>query len=105
MLVYHQMLTYIIYLLQVFDYSIDSETHEFCKLSDIIPSYTGTPHVGIPSDANVLCLYLLQVFDYSIDSETHEFCKWSDIIPSYTGTPHVGIPSDAYVHYIFIAGV
>ena len=42
-----------VYLLQVFDYSIDSETHEFCKWSDIIPSYTGTPHVGIPSDAYV----------------------------------------------------
>ena len=61
MLVYHQMLTYIIYLLQLFDYSIDSETHEFCKWSDIIPSYTGTPHVGIPSDAYVHYIFIAGV--------------------------------------------
>ena len=41
------------WLLQVFDYSIDSETHEFCKWTDIIPTYSGTPAVGIPSDAYV----------------------------------------------------
>ncbi|XP_023931015.1 dynein beta chain, ciliary-like [Lingula anatina] len=37
----------------VFDYMVDSESHEFCKWADIIPSYTATPHVGIPPEAFV----------------------------------------------------
>ena len=38
---------------QVFDYVVDNETHNFCKWSDLVPSYTGTPHQGIPHDAFV----------------------------------------------------
>nr|KAG5694045.1 hypothetical protein BaRGS_025624 [Batillaria attramentaria] len=37
----------------VFDYVVDNETHNFCKWSDLVPSYTGTPHQGIPQDAFV----------------------------------------------------
>ncbi|XP_076457719.1 uncharacterized protein LOC143291635 isoform X3 [Babylonia areolata] len=37
----------------VFDYVVDNETHNFCKWGDLIPSYTGTPHQGIPYDAFV----------------------------------------------------
>ena len=37
----------------MFDYSIDRESHEFHKWWDIIPAYSGTPAVGIPSDADV----------------------------------------------------
>ena len=38
---------------QVFDYMVDSDTHMFVKWSDIVPAYSGTPHVGIPPDAFV----------------------------------------------------
>ncbi|XP_052258855.1 uncharacterized protein LOC127863384 isoform X2 [Dreissena polymorpha] len=37
----------------VFDYMVDSESHEFVLWSDIIPTYSATPHIGIPSDAFV----------------------------------------------------
>ena len=37
----------------MFDYMVDSESHEFVKWYDIVPAYTGTPHVGIPGDAVV----------------------------------------------------
>ncbi|XP_071095883.1 uncharacterized protein [Haliotis cracherodii] len=45
----------------VFDYLVDSETHEFCRWSDIVPSYTGTPHEGIPADAFVHTVHIEQL--------------------------------------------
>ena len=38
---------------QVFDYIVDNESHEFCRWGDLVPSYTGSPHQGIPHDAFV----------------------------------------------------
>ncbi|GFO25145.1 dynein beta chain, ciliary-like, partial [Plakobranchus ocellatus] len=37
----------------VFDYVVDNESHEFVNWKDLVPSYTGTPHQGIPQDAFV----------------------------------------------------
>ncbi|XP_055866060.1 uncharacterized protein LOC106055129 isoform X2 [Biomphalaria glabrata] len=45
----------------VFDYIVDNETHEFVKWSELVPSYTGTPHKGIPPDAFVHTVYTEQL--------------------------------------------
>ncbi|XP_070202269.1 uncharacterized protein [Littorina saxatilis] len=45
----------------VFDYVVDNETHNFCKWSDLVPSYTGTPHQGIPHDAFVHTVHTEQL--------------------------------------------
>ncbi|KAH9514965.1 hypothetical protein Btru_021540, partial [Bulinus truncatus] len=45
----------------VFDYIVDNETHEFFKWSDLVPSYTGTPHKGIPPDAFVHTVHTEQL--------------------------------------------
>ncbi|GFS27875.1 dynein beta chain, flagellar outer arm [Elysia marginata] len=37
----------------VFDYVVDNESHEFINWREMVPSYTGTPHQGIPQDAFV----------------------------------------------------
>ena len=47
--------------LQVFDYMVDSESHEFVKWADISPPYTATPHIGIPSDAFVHSTQIEQI--------------------------------------------
>ena len=46
---------------QVFDYMVDSETHEFVKWSDICPPYNATPHIGIPPDAFVHSTQIEQI--------------------------------------------
>jgi len=38
---------------QVFDYALDSDSKEFTSWTNIISSYTSTPHCGIPNDAFV----------------------------------------------------
>ena len=39
--------------LQIFDYTLDNDTHMFVKWSEQIPGYTGAPHAGIAQDAFV----------------------------------------------------
>ncbi|XP_053409232.1 uncharacterized protein LOC123561373 isoform X4 [Mercenaria mercenaria] len=45
----------------VFDFMVDTETHEFVRWTDIMPAYSGTPHIGIPSDAFVHSVQIEQI--------------------------------------------
>ena len=38
---------------QIFDYTIDSDTHMWVNWADQIPAYAGTAHAGIANDAFV----------------------------------------------------
>lgn len=40
---------------------VDSDSHEFVLWNDIIPAYSGTPHIGIPSDAFVHTTQIEQI--------------------------------------------
>ena len=43
----------IFFMLQVFDYFVDGESHEFVHWSDAVPPYSMPPHEGITPDAFV----------------------------------------------------
>ncbi|KAL3885754.1 hypothetical protein ACJMK2_025795 [Sinanodonta woodiana] len=45
----------------VFDYVVDSESHEFVKWSEALPTFSGTPHNGIPPDAFVHTVQIEQI--------------------------------------------
>ncbi|KAK6172547.1 hypothetical protein SNE40_016179 [Patella caerulea] len=45
----------------VFDYLVDNDSHEFSRWCDNLPTYSGVPHTGIPSEAFVHTVNVEQI--------------------------------------------